>query len=119
VDSPDLLSSIPQRYLNTLGSLGICGSFGSGVRGAGSSDPSLPTGVGAAIRHSAPLEHRTLSFAPERARGRCWCLSPPAPVGPPAAHCGLARPRYFSSSTSLRGPPHLLTGGRNVHLGVK
>jgi len=90
VSSPDLLGSIPsRRYHNTQDSQRIRGFLGSGVRGAGSSDPSLPTGVGEAIRHSAPLERPTLYFAPARTRGRCWCLSPLAPVGPPEAHCGL------------------------------
>jgi len=94
-----------------------CGSFGSGIRGAWGRDLSLATGVGVVIRHSAPLEHRTLSFAPERARGRCWCLSPPAPVVP--SRWPVKATHLFSTSTPLRGPPHLLTGGLNVHLGVK
>jgi len=93
-----------QRYRNTLGSLGIGGFLGSGVRGAGSSDLSLPTGVGAATSHSAPLEHRTLCCPPSDPGERLVPQpgdgehpSPPAPVGPPeAAHCGLARPRHFS-----------------------
>jgi len=99
VDSPDLPRSIPsqwcERYLNTLGSLGICGVLGSGVRGAGSSDLSLPTGVGVATSHSAPLEHRTLCCA-----GDGEHPSAPAPVGPPeAVHCGLVGPPPFSCLT--------------------
>ena len=38
---------------------------GSGVPGTGSSNLRLPTGDGAAISHSTPLEPRTLSFSPQ------------------------------------------------------
>jgi len=59
-----MLSISSQRYLNTLGSLGICGLFGSGSLGARGRVLGLPAGGGWRRCHSAPLENRTLCFVP-------------------------------------------------------
>jgi len=67
VASPDLLSISSQRcqrYHNTLDSLGICGFLGSYPPGAWGRVLGLPAGGGWRRCHSAPLEDRTLCFAP-------------------------------------------------------
>jgi len=84
---------------------------GSDFLGAGSSDPSPPTGDGAAMSHSTPLEGRNHPRpAPGLQLGEGEYQSPPEPVGP--AHSGSGAEPQRS-----RRPP-LLTGGQKAVEGV-
>jgi len=83
--SPDLLSISSQRcqrYRNTLGVLAFRWSFGSDSPGAWGRVLGPPAGGGWRRCHSAPLEDRTLCFAPLRAPGDGEHQSYPPPAGP-------------------------------------
>jgi len=80
----------------------------SGVLGAGSSDPCSPTGDGAAMSHSTPLEPQNF-LRPGYSTGAREHQSPPEPVG--GSHSG-------SGAEPQRSRPPLLTGGQKTVGGV-
>jgi len=80
---------------------------GSDFLGAGSSDPNPPTGDGAAMSHSTPLERRSfLCPTPSLQIGDGEHQSPPEPVGGPHSGVQGAEPPQVW--------PPLLTGGQKT-----